>query len=196
MTSCARQPTPWLVRLVRYVQWVDEVGSDSSDRVGAAQLFASMYEPMCRLAYVILGDLDQAEEVVMDALVNMCRRWDHLDDVERSGFYLRRAVVNGCRSAIRSQGRTRQKLHRLRSQRAEVEVEAIHASTDPQLIAAIRRLPERQRACVALYYFEDRAVSEIASLLSCAEGTVKSQLAKARESIRIELERDGDRSAR
>jgi RNA polymerase sigma-70 factor (sigma-E family) len=157
---------------------------------GIARLFATAYEPMCRLAFVIVGDQHLAEEIVMDALLNVYRRWDRLDGVASSPEYLRRAVVNGSRSALRARGRARAKVSRWASRRGAES--HLPEPADTEVLAAVRGLPGRQRACVALYYFEDLSVAEIATVIGCSEGTVKSQLSKARESIRASLGRRHD----
>jgi RNA polymerase sigma factor (sigma-70 family) len=52
----------------------------------------------------------------------------------------------------------------------------------------VRKLPQRQRACVVLRYFEDLAEADIAEVMDCSVGTVKSQLSKARAKLERELE--------
>ncbi|MGI8408135.1 MAG: RNA polymerase sigma factor, partial [Actinomycetota bacterium] len=64
-------------------------------------LFDRHYAPLCRLAYVILGDAALAEEIVMDALLKTYTGWGRIRDLDRSDAYLKRAVVNLCRSKIR-----------------------------------------------------------------------------------------------
>ena len=55
-------------------------------------------------------------------------------------------------------------------------------------MAALPRLPARQRACVVLRYFEDLEVAETAAALGCSEGTVKSQTSRALASLRLMFE--------
>jgi RNA polymerase sigma-70 factor (sigma-E family) len=143
-------------------------------------LFDHHYKPMCRLAFVILGDGAVAEEVVMEALLKTFSGWGRIRDPERGEAYLRRAVVNLCRSRIR---------------RKALEARAAPASeprsvwdddareTNRLVWDAVRSLPERQRACVVLRYFEDLTEIQIADALQCSTGTVKSQLAKARAKL-------------
>jgi RNA polymerase sigma factor (sigma-70 family) len=59
------------------------------------------------------------------------------------------------------------------------------------VLAALRRLPERRRACVVLRYFSDLSVDEVASILGITAGTVKSQTARAIEQLRSELTVNG-----
>ena len=79
-----------------------EVGRDEE----VASLFRRHYAPMCRLAYVILGDAGAAEEVVMEALVKTFSGWMRIKDLDKSEAYLKRAVVNLCRSKIRRTSRS------------------------------------------------------------------------------------------
>ena len=175
---------------------VIEGGGQLADRAGAdrdrevASLFRRHYTPMCRLAYVILGDSSLAEEVVMEALVKTYSGWRRVRDLDRSEAYLRQAVVNGCRSKIRRKMLETKVAPTLR-QRAE-QATRPGADEDPEtrreVLRAVRALPERQRACVALYYYEDLPEGEIADLLGCSVGTVKSQLFKARAKLHTLLE--------
>ena len=155
-----------------------------------ASLFRRHYTPMCRLAFVILGDRSLAEEVVMEALLKTYSGWRRIKDLDRSEAYLRRAVVNGCRSKIRRKVLEKRVVPMLR-QHAE-SASRTRAEDDPEtrreLWRAVLSLPDRQRACVALYYYEDLPEVEIADLLDCSVGTVKSQLFKARAKLQTLLE--------
>jgi RNA polymerase sigma-70 factor (sigma-E family) len=146
-----------------------------------AALFDAHYTPMCRLAFVILGDSAAAEEIVMEALLKTLGGWSRIRNPERADAYLRRAVVNLCRSRIR---------------RKAIEGRIGLAGTPPardwdpdvrerdRLVwQAVRSLPVRQRACVVLRYYEDLPESRIAEILDCSTGTVKSQLFKARSKL-------------
>lgn len=164
--------------------------SDADRDHEVSSLFRRHYIPMCRLAYVILGDRSLAEEVVMEALVKTYSGWRRIKDLDRSEAYLRQAVVNGCRSKIRRKVLETRVAPTLR-QRAE-QASRMHTDDDPEIRrevwGAVLALPERQRACVALYYYEDLPEGEIADLLGCSVGTVKSQLFKARAKLHTLLE--------
>jgi RNA polymerase sigma-70 factor (sigma-E family) len=131
----------------------------------------------------MLGDEAEAEDVVMDAFVATFGRWRRVDP-ERIEAYLRRAVVNACRTRLRRSAR-----RRTQPLRASPVAEASErVSLDAPLRSAILALPERQRACVALHYVEDMSIDAVADILGCTAGTVKSQLSKARASMREALE--------
>jgi RNA polymerase sigma factor (sigma-70 family) len=102
--------------------------------------------------------------------------------------------VNMCRGKIRRQGiehRVNVLVHRHGELRAP---DWDPARSDRQLDVwdAVRSLPERQRACVVLRYLEDMTEAEIADALGCAVGTVKSQTARARQTLARLLEVGGD----
>jgi RNA polymerase sigma-70 factor (sigma-E family) len=150
-----------------------------------AELFDHHYAPMCRLAYVILGDAAMAEEIVMEALLRTFTGWGRLRDTDRVDAYLRRAVVNLCRSKIRRkviERRVNATIHH-RDEIKAPDWDPERHETSRLVWRAVVGLPERQRACVVLRYFEDLPEAEIAEVLGCAVGTVKSQLSKARAKL-------------
>jgi RNA polymerase sigma-70 factor (sigma-E family) len=154
-----------------------------------AALFDRHYEPMCRLAFVILGDAALAEEIVMEALLKTFTGWGRVREVENAGAYLRRAVVNLCRSKIRRkviEARVNAQSYRREERRAETWDPERH-ETSRLVWEAVRDLPERQRACVVLRYYDDLPEAQIADVLGCSVGTVKSQLAKARAKLERNL---------
>ena len=152
-----------------------------SNEQEVAALFRRHYTPMCRLAYVILADAHVAEEVVMDALLKTFSGWGRIRDAASTEAYLRRAVVNGCRSKIRRKAvESRAAVVIKNRMRAPDEWADLGTDTRREVWQAVQRLPERQRACVVLRYFEDLPETEIAELMECSVGTVKSQLHKAR----------------
>jgi DNA-directed RNA polymerase specialized sigma24 family protein len=75
------------------------------DEPDAGAVLTGLYErhalALIRLAYVMLGDRQGAEDVVQDAFAGLYRRWDQLADQAKAVPYLRASVLNGCRSAIR-----------------------------------------------------------------------------------------------
>jgi RNA polymerase sigma-70 factor (sigma-E family) len=162
-----------------------EMEASNPDMVGDATdllstLFDAHYRNLCRLAYVLLGDAAQAEDVVQDAFLRTFTGFGRLRDRGRADAYLRRSVINLSRSRLRrrtTEGRTNAAAHR--GQRFE-ESSGRH---DLDLLEAVRGLPPRQRATVVLFYYADLPETEVAATLGCSVGTVKSQLAKARATL-------------
>jgi RNA polymerase sigma-70 factor (sigma-E family) len=149
--------------------YIDGMGPSSFER-----LYADAYASMVRLAYLLTGSSAQAEELVQDAFVRVFARWA---EVSSPRAYLRQAVVNACRSQRRRLGRE------LRhgpgaSARAALE-------PDIDLTAhSLASLSDRQRKAVVLRYYEDLSEAEIAVMLGCRPGTVKSLLSRARTRLR------------
>lgn len=155
-----------------------------------AALFDRHYVPMCRLAFVILGDHALAEEIVMEALLKTFAGWGRLREIDRADAYLRRAVVNLCRSRIRRkmiEARVNSEA-RGRASRPAPDWDQEAHETNRLVMEAIRDLPERQRAAIVLRYYDDLPESQIAEVLDCSVGTVKSQLSKARTKLGAALE--------
>ncbi|MEA2461734.1 MAG: hypothetical protein QOH90_1911 [Actinomycetota bacterium] len=163
--------------------------SDRERDTEVAALFNRHYAPMCRLAYVILGDAALAEEMVMEALLKTFSGWRRIRNVDHMDAYLRRAVINMCRSRIRRktiESRVNSTIHH-RDERREPDWTPEKHETARLVWDAVKLLPERQRACVVLKYFEDLSEAQIAETLDCSNGTVKSQLSKARASLEKRL---------
>lgn len=141
-----------------------------------ATLYRRQREPMVRLARLFTGSDAVAEEVVQEAFLRMHRQGTRPENPEG---YLRTTVANISRSHMR----------RLRLER---RVPAPYRATfsDPvidETWAALCRLPFRQRAVLALRFYEDMAQADIARVLGCREGTVKSSLHRGLSKLREEL---------
>jgi RNA polymerase sigma-70 factor (sigma-E family) len=162
------------------------VGVASSRRKAVEELFEAHYDPMCRLAFVILGDAWLAEEIVMEALLKTYSSWGRLREPDRADVYLRRAVINLCRSRIR-RAVIERRAPVVESRAAPGVDEVVERD---EVVTAVRALPERQRACVVLRYYEDLGDEQIAEILDCSVGTVKSQLHKARVHLARLLEEE------
>ncbi|GAB2689097.1 SigE family RNA polymerase sigma factor [Thalassiella azotivora] len=156
---------------------------------GRAQAFERLVTEhagsLSRLAYLLLGDRDAADDLAADALLAAWRQWDTVCDVEQPTAYLRRVVVNMAASRVRSAARERRRM-RLFQRDATAAVQH-----DPAAVVdvqdALRRLPARRRACVVLRYAFDLPEDEVARTLGVAVGTVKSQTSKGAAQLRTLL---------
>ena len=156
-------------------------GDASSERTAYAATPAAVYEaqyvPMVRLAYLLAGSREQAEDAVQDVFAKMIRRWDRIDDPT---VYLKWSVVNACRDTGRRRAVQKRFLSRWRPE------PAVPPPDDP-LADAVRRLPPRQRAVVVLRYYLSMTGPEIAELMKCPLGTVKSLNYRALAGLKQEL---------
>ena len=141
-------------------------------------VFALQRAPMIRLAYVLLNDNGDAEEVVQDAFTQLLRRWEQVNDPVP---YLRSSVINGCR-----------KKQRWRAVRQRISPPAPSPSPEYEYVAdLIQRLSPRRRTIIVLRYYAGLSESEIAESLGISPGTVKSNLNRAMETLRKEVRPDG-----
>lgn len=140
-------------------------------------LYTSYRVKFVRMAYLICGRSDIAEDLVQDAFVASAQRWS---SVEKPLPYLRTAVTNRCRDWLR-----RQKLDR----RLASEVESATFQEPDELWDALAHLDSRRRIAVVLRFYEDLPDAEIAAVLKCGQSTVRSLIHRGLKDLRKEIER-------
>lgn len=173
--------------------WVEVAQRDDAERDRQiAALFDEHYDGLCDLAFLIMGDRHMAEEIVMEALLKTFTGWGRIRDKRRSDVYLKRAVVNLCRSKIRRKMiEVRQNaVYRRREERKAPDWDPDVHETSREVWAAIKQLPPRQRTAIVLHYVHALPESEIAEIMDCSVGTVRSQLSRARGKLQGMLEPD------
>ena len=157
---------------------------------GLEQLFREHRLGMVRLAMLLVDDRETAEDVAQEGFAALYRRWDHLDDELAALAYLRTCVVNASRSVLRRRRTVRRHGHRpddaLSAPPADTEV--LLAEEHREVIAALHRLPKRQREVIVLRYWSGLTESQIASTLGISVGSVKSNASRGRDSIARSLE--------
>jgi DNA-directed RNA polymerase specialized sigma24 family protein len=157
-----------------------EVPLDRDARTTASTTtFAALYDAqflaMVRLAVLLGARPEQARDIVQDAFVGLHLRWS---SVREPTAYLRRSVVNGCRSALRWE-------RRRRGRRTSTE-DSVGLDVDHTL-AVLARLPHRQRAAVVLKFYEGRTEDEIARALGCRPGSVGPMVHRALSTLKEAL---------
>jgi RNA polymerase sigma-70 factor (sigma-E family) len=135
-----------------------------------------------RLAFLLTGDRELAEDLAHDAFVRTAARVSFMRDPEAFEGYLKRAVVNASRSHFRHLAVVRRHDHRFEP-RDDV-IDQPDVGLREQLWDGLQSLPERQRAAVVLRYYGGASERDIATALDCAPGTVKSYLSRAMASLR------------
>jgi RNA polymerase sigma-70 factor (sigma-E family) len=166
-------------------------GSQSRRTSGRLVETYERYAPdAVRLAYLMTGDHALAEDLAQEAFVRMAARLAYLREPDATWPYLRRSVINLAKNHYR---------HRSVEQAYLQRVKATGCSqTDPDVVShesmrkALLGLPERQRAAIVLRYYEDLPESEIAALLRCRPGTVRSLLSRATVALRTSGEVTAD----
>jgi RNA polymerase sigma-70 factor (sigma-E family) len=165
-------------------------GRPSDRDVLLEAVFSEHYGGFCRLAALLLGDAAAAEEVVQEAFLRTFSSWWRVRQPDRAQFYVRTAVVNLCRSRLRRRGPEEAGNRASWRDPAEWSDGAVDDSL--VILEAVRTLPLRQRETVVLRYYQDLSERDVAAVLGCSVGTVKSQLARARASLARSLAREPD----
>ena len=146
-----------------------------------AELYADEYPGVVRLAFVLTGRRDLAEELAQDAFVAAYRRWSQVAVMDDPAGWVRRVATNRCISSGRRHVTELRLLAHLRpAPRASV---APAPEPDDELWAAVRSLPPRQAQVLALAFVEDRSVRDIAGILGCGEETVRTHLRRGRLAV-------------
>lgn len=141
---------------------------------------------LLRIAYVLTGDRGHAEDLLQTVLVRIHRRWRLIGT--SADAYARRALVHEATSRWRWRSRRPAERAWLPGEDLAGDDRTDRIAENDSVIRALKRLPARQRAMVALRYLDDLSEADTAAALGCSVGTVKSQtsrgLAKLRELLR------------
>jgi RNA polymerase sigma-70 factor, ECF subfamily len=147
-----------------------------------------------RLCFALLRDCAQAEDAAQESLVRIWKALDSFDGRASLSTWIYAITRNRCLTALER----RRTLESLSHSEVEAEVESLaaRASEDlqdrfAQLRELVDLLPERQRRTVQLFYFEERSIREVAEMLGVPEGSVKTNLFRARAALTEQLRRLG-----
>jgi RNA polymerase sigma factor (sigma-70 family) len=147
-------------------QWPDALVTEYVER----------FDPLVRIATLMLGSRAEAEEVTQDAFIATAAHWGQVREVRP---YVRRAVVNGATGVLRR-----------RRTAANYRVDSPPEGAPDQLVELrdlLLGLPERQRAVLVLRFVDDLSDDDIAEALGCRRSTVRSLAARGLAAIRKEL---------
>jgi RNA polymerase sigma-70 factor (ECF subfamily) len=139
-------------------------------------LFSVEFPAVMRTVYLILHELDHAEDITQDAFIQLLKHWKKVSRYDRPGAWVRRVAIRLAMESLRRE-RLRSALER------KSDPPRVRGSSEMDILPAIRQLPGKQRAAVVLFYFEDRPLAEIADILACAESTVRVHLHRARRHL-------------
>ena len=157
-------------------------GSAAGGSPAVTELFRDRHAELVRLAVLLVGDRPTAEDVVQDVFARLCTR-DRLPDGDAALGYVRAAVLNGCRSALRTRGAVYRRQARQQAQAVSLaedsaEHEVILADDRRHVLAALATLPPRRREVLVLRYWLGLNETEIAAAMGISRGTVKSSAAR------------------
>jgi len=173
--------SPYLVSAVVKPSWAG-ADNDAVDReTDASEAVTVIYQThalgLTRLAFLMLGDRQTAEDVVQEAFCGLYRAWGRMSDHANALGYVRTSVLNGSRSALRRSRRVPRPL--VVPPAASAEATVLAGERQRETIIALRRLPPRQREAVVLRYFAELSEQETALAMGVSPGTVKSTTSRA-----------------
>jgi RNA polymerase sigma-70 factor (sigma-E family) len=144
---------------------------------------AGNLERLRRTAFLLCGDWHTADDLASTVLVKLYRHWRRAARFEHLDAYVRRMLLHAWLD------------ERRRPWRRETATESLPDASAPSpdsdrrlaVLSLLGSLPPRRRAVLVLRYFCDLSVEETAAALGCSAGTVKSQTARALESLRAHI---------
>jgi len=164
-------------------------------RAGDREAFASLARQalpwMDGVARLTLRDPELARDAVQEALVRAWKGLPGLRDPAQFQAWLRRLVVRACIDELRrTRGRHHVEVALTDLHHPEALDASISSADRDALERAFQRLDPVQRSAVALFYYLDLSVGEVAAALDMPEGSVKSVLSRSRGALRAALEAD------
>lgn len=162
----------------------------AADDADFSSFVAASSRRLLRSAFLLSGDLAEAEDLLQMALERAYRRWPSIRRKDVPEAYVRRMLVTtaideGRRRKLRSVPLDEDQLPGL----ADQAMESLPGRA--ALLSCVRELPLGQRAVLVLRYFDDLTEAETARVLGCSVGTVKSQHARAMARLRELVQADG-----
>jgi RNA polymerase sigma factor (sigma-70 family) len=153
-------------------------------------LFRRHYAELLRLAVVMLGSREAAEDAVQEAFVALHRNWRSLRDPEAAEAYLRSAVLNRCRSWVRRQVTQRavRPLMLVRAHEDSAEDTTVGREEVGSLVSLMRTLARRQREVLACRFVLEMSVAETAQLLEISTGSVKAHTHRGLQALQQRIE--------
>ena len=149
---------------------------------------AEQVTPLLRYATVLTCDPHLAQDVVQEVLLRAQQKWDRIGSVDLPHAYVKRMVTNEYLSWRRRRAAKDVALcmTTLESVTPPVGDTTHHYDEREAMLQRIAKLPRKQRAAIVLRYYENYEDSEIAQMLGCAEGTVRSHISRALATLRME----------
>ncbi|WP_346537343.1 SigE family RNA polymerase sigma factor [Micromonospora sp. DPT] len=142
---------------------------------------------LLRYAVMLTGDPHQAQDLVQDTMVRVQLNWRRVARAESPERYVRRMLTNQYVDWRRGSWMRRVLLRGEPDESAPPAADHAQEAVDrDQVWSLLARLPRRQRASLVLRYYEDLPDAEIAEVLGCAVGTVRSSISRALATLRAE----------
>jgi RNA polymerase sigma-70 factor (sigma-E family) len=167
---------------------LDPVATEWDATQAVTAIYSTHYRSLVRLAVLLVRDVATAEEVVQDSFIAMHSAWRRLRDSDKALSYLRQSVVNRSRSVLRHRVVVDRNAPKPAPDMPSAEQGALSRLERSAVIAALRKLPPRQREALVLKYYADLSEAQIATTMGISQGAVKSHTARGMASLRTVLE--------
>lgn len=154
----------------------------AEDRADFESYAAARWSRLLRTAFLLTGDHHEAEDLVQATLAKVFLGWHRVRRLEEPDAYVHRALVNNNISRHRKR-RVLQLLTPILPERPR-EGGLSRVEERSLLLEALAALPPRQRAVVVLRYWEDFSEHQVAEILGCTPGNVKSQASRGLRKLR------------
>ena len=147
------------------------------DRADAERLVQTYSDLILRLAYTYLKSTHDAEDICQNIFLKLLTGGQTFDSPAHEKAWIIRATANACKDSLRA-------AHRRNVGLEAAAATPAPAAPDSDVLDAVMALPRKYREAVYLHYYEGYSTQEIAQLLHCRPGTVRSRLSRARERLR------------
>jgi RNA polymerase sigma-70 factor (ECF subfamily) len=169
---------------MQMVAAADPHRTEASSQVEFEAFYEAEYTALLKLGYVLGGSRGIAEDLVQETMLRSYRHWSKIAHYDKPGAWARRVLVNLATSRGRKLTAEARAMVRLHNRRID---DLQQNPQSEELWRELRKLPSRQAQALALFYVEDRSVADIAQLLVCPEGTVKTLLRRGRATLATAL---------
>jgi RNA polymerase sigma factor (sigma-70 family) len=151
-------------------------------------LYREEYDAMVRVAYLLVGNAETAEEIVQDAFIKVHLRWSRIDTPRA---FLRTCVVNGCRDRIRRRVRMRTRMPKLEREAADraTSIDGGDGGPAAELHDVLLTLPLRQRAAIVGRFYGGWDDATIAVVIGVKPATIRSLVHRGLAALRTEIPR-------
>jgi len=177
---------PPLVPSARTLENAEFTGAAKVDEPAFRDYVQSRSHALLRTAYLLTGNVADAEDLVQSALTKTYVAWNRIQDRSALDGYVRRAIVNTHISWWRRRRLEEYPTDEIPDHAVSDEPE--DSDMQESLRRAIDRLPQRMRAAVLLRYFDDMTEAEVAKVLGISLGTVKSTVSRAVAKLRFDAD--------
>jgi len=146
--------------------------------------YRNEYRAMLGIALALASDRSSAEDLVQEAFISAHRRWDRVSQYDSPQAWVRRALINratSLRRRVAAEFRAVARIGPPSPAPPDLSAETAGVWTE------VHKLPRRQQQAVALYYVGQLSTTEIADVMGCSQGAVKSHLHRARETLKGSL---------